>query len=60
MRQARSTVNLTHPSITRLRELVAAESACCSVVDWRFEEDHSDLRLVVTGAPEQLDVLGIT
>lgn len=46
-------------SITRLRELVAAESTCCTFVDWRIEEHHSDLRLVVTGSPEQLAALNV-
>lgn len=46
-------------SITRLRDLVAAESACCSFVDWRVDEDHADLRLIVTGTPEQLATLNV-
>lgn len=46
-------------SIARLRELVAAESSCCSFVDWRIEEHHLDLRLVVTGTPEQLAALNV-
>ncbi|MAB81642.1 hypothetical protein [Microbacterium sp. UBA3394] len=46
-------------SITRLRELVAAESTCCAFVDWGIEEGHSDLRLVVTGTPEQLAALNV-
>ena len=44
-------------SIARLRGLVEAESSCCSFVDWRIEEQHSDLRLVVTGSPQQLAAL---
>ena len=44
----------TDDSARRLRDLVATESACCSFVDWQIDDDHADLRLVVTGTPEQL------
>jgi hypothetical protein len=46
-------------SIARLRGLVEAESSCCSFVDWRIEEQYSDLRLVVTGSPQQLAALNV-
>lgn len=46
-------------SITRLRELVTAESACCSFVEWRIDEGDADLRLVVTGTAEQLTALTV-
>lgn len=41
------------------RELVKVESACCSFVDWRIEDDGSQLRLVVSGSPEHLAALSI-
>lgn len=47
-------------SITRLRDLVAAESACCSFARWTIDHAHADLRLIVTGTPEQLAALTIT
>lgn len=43
----------------RLRELVAVESTCCAFVDWTIDETHPDLRLVVTGSPEQLAELDV-
>lgn len=46
-------------AITRLRELVAGETACCSFVDWSIDEDHADLRLIVTGSAEQLAALSV-
>jgi hypothetical protein len=46
-------------STRRLRELVAAESACCAFVDWSIDETHADLRLIVTGTPEQLAALNV-
>lgn len=49
----------TDDSARRLRDLVATESACCSFVDWQIDDDHADLRLVVTGTPEQLAGLSI-
>lgn len=49
----------TEESSRRLRELVAVESACCSFVDWRVEDEHEDLRLKVTGAPEKLAALSV-
>ena len=49
----------TGDSARRLRDLVATESACCSFVDWQIDDDHADLRLVVTGTPEQLAGLSI-
>ena len=42
-----------------IRDRVEAESSCCSFVDWRIEEQHSDLRLVVTGSPQQLAALNV-
>lgn len=47
-------------SITRLRELVAAESACCSFVNWSIDDSPTDLRLIITGTEEQLAALTIT
>lgn len=44
-------------SAARLRQMVATESACCSFVDWSIEDGDADLRLVVTGTPEQLTAL---
>ncbi|PFG68179.1 hypothetical protein B0O41_3012 [Propionibacteriaceae bacterium ES.041] len=49
----------TDDSAQRLRDLVATESECCSFVDWRIDDDHDDLRLVVTGTPDQLAALGV-
>ena len=49
----------TASSVERLRKLVAVESTCCSFVDWRIDEGHRDLRLIVTGAPEQLAAISI-
>ncbi|SKF62535.1 Uncharacterised protein [Mycobacteroides abscessus subsp. abscessus] len=46
-------------SVQRLRDLVATESACCSFVGWEIDEDHADLRLVVSGASEQLAALNV-
>lgn len=46
-------------STRRLRELVAAESTCCAFVDWSIDENHADLRLIVTGTPEQLAALNV-
>lgn len=46
-------------STRRLRELVAAESTCCVFVDWSIDETHDDLRLIVTGTPEQLAALKV-
>jgi len=46
-------------STRRLRELVAAESACCAFVDWSVDETHADLRLIVTGTPDQLAALNV-
>ncbi|GAA2229896.1 hypothetical protein N1031_06670 [Herbiconiux moechotypicola] len=46
-------------STRRLRELVATESTCCAFVDWSIDESHADLRLVVTGTPEQLSALNV-
>lgn len=49
----------TAESVRRLRELVAAETACCGFVTWEVDDTHADLRLVVTGHPEGLAALGI-
>jgi len=46
-------------SIRRLRALVEVESECCSFVDWMIDDSHADLRLVVTGAPDQLAALDV-
>jgi hypothetical protein len=46
-------------STRRLRELVAAETSCCAVVDWDIDETHADLRLIVTGTAEQLPALTV-
>ena len=46
-------------SVRRLRELVDAESTCCAFVDWNIDDSHSDLRLIVTGTPEQLAALNV-
>src|SRR5699024_10736827 len=48
-----------HDSVRRLRILVAVESECCSFVDWTINDSHADLRLVVTGAPDQLAALNV-
>lgn len=49
----------TDDSARRLRDLVATESACCSFVDWQIDDDHADLRRVVTGTPDQLTTLSL-
>lgn len=49
----------TPAAVAQLRELVKVESACCSFVDWRIEDDGSQLRLVVSGSPEHLAALSI-
>ena len=49
----------TEDSVQQLRELVAVESACCSFVEWDIDESQDELRLVVTGTPEQLAALNI-
>ncbi len=49
----------TDDSLTRLRELVAAEVSCCAFVDWTIDDTPPGLRLIVTGTPEQLDALTI-
>lgn len=46
-------------SVQRLRELVETESTCCSFVDWTIDDGHGDLRLVVTGSPDQLAALSV-
>ncbi|MET0714328.1 MAG: hypothetical protein ABWY57_05395 [Mycetocola sp.] len=46
-------------SVHRLRLLVAEERACCSFVAWRIDDTHGDLRLVVTGSPDQIASLNI-
>lgn len=46
-------------SIARLQDLVKTESACCSFVEWSIDESHSDVRLIVTGTPEQLGALNV-
>ncbi|WCE38957.1 hypothetical protein PGC08_13190 [Brevibacterium sp. BDJS002] len=49
----------TDDSTRRLRELVATESECCSFVGWEIDDSHADLRLVVSGMPEQLAALNV-
>lgn len=49
----------TPDAVEKLRELVEAESACCSFVDWRIEDDGTQLRLIVSGTPDQLGALSI-
>lgn len=49
----------TEESTRRLRELVATESTCCSFVDWAIDDSRADLRLVVSGTPEQLAALNV-
>ena len=49
----------TDDSAQRLRNLVAVESDCCSFVDWEIDDDHADLRLVVTGTAGQLAALSV-
>ncbi len=44
-------------SIRRLRELIETESACCAFVTWDIDDTHHDLRLIVTGSPDQLAAL---
>lgn len=46
-------------SVQRLRALVDLESDCCSFVDWVIDDNQPDLRLVVTGTPEQLATLNL-
>lgn len=46
-------------STRRLRELVAAESTCCAFVDWRIDDSHADLQLIVSGTPDQLASLNV-
>ena len=47
-------------AVARLRELVAQEQDCCGFVDWTIDESGPDLRLVVSGSPEQLAALSLT
>lgn len=47
-------------SIAELNELVTAEQSCCAFVTWSVDTDHNDLRLVVTGTPEQIEALILT
>ncbi|MCW4457978.1 hypothetical protein [Microbacterium sp. MPKO10] len=49
----------TDDSVRRLSKLVATESACCSFVDWVVDDSHADLRLVVSGTPDQLAALNV-
>lgn len=49
----------TDDSAQRLRDLAATESSCCSFVDWEVDDDHADLRRVVTGTPDQLTTLSL-
>jgi len=49
----------TEDSVRRLRALVATESTCCSFVNWAIDDSHADLRLVVSGTPEQLAALNV-
>ncbi|WP_243837537.1 cation transporter [Cumulibacter soli] len=49
----------TAESIRRLRDLVGVERSCCSFVDWGIEDSGDDLRLIVSGAPDQLAALDV-
>lgn len=49
----------TDESATRLQELVAVERSCCSFVQWQIVDDTDGLRLVVTGASDQLAALNV-
>lgn len=46
-------------SRNRLRALVAAESHCCSFVDWSIDDTHHDLRLIVRGSDDAIAALSI-
>lgn len=46
-------------SVRRLRALVEVESSCCSFVGWQVEDSGTELRLVISGSPEQLAALDI-
>ncbi len=46
-------------STRRLRELVAAESICCAFAGWTVDMTHADLRLIITGTPQQLATLNV-
>jgi hypothetical protein len=41
----------------RTRELVAAESACCSFLDFRLARDDGDLVLDISGPPDARPVI---
>lgn len=47
-------------STAELSELVTTEKSCCAFVTWSVETDNNDLRLVVTGTPEQIEALTLT
>lgn len=49
----------TGVSIRLLRELIATEIARCSFVDWMIDDSQPDLRLVVSGTPDQLAALNV-
>lgn len=49
----------TPDAVETLHQLVDAESACCSFVDWRIEDDGTQLRLIVSGSPERLAALRV-
>ena len=49
----------TPGAVETLHRLVDTESTCCSFAGWRIEDDGTDLRLVVTGSPDQLAALTI-
>ena len=49
----------TSHAVETLHQLVNAESACCSFVDWRIEDHGTQLTLVVSGSPDQLAALSI-
>lgn len=49
----------TDEAVQHLHGLVAVESTCCSFVDWTVEHGDLELRLVITGATEQLAALAV-
>lgn len=49
----------TDDSVRRLRDLVEVERDCCSFVDWAIDDSQGELRLVVTGTPDQLAALRV-
>ena len=37
--------------LTKLSELVAAESQCCEFVDWQLDQQNDELALTIGGDP---------